>query len=345
MRSFTSSFDEHVPDASRVLHAPWVRTLILGGLLFLLFFVSWEGLWRARGFVPSLIDDAALWASARRSVGRDSVVVAGASKSLLGINPEIFAEASGGVRPVHLSIDGSHAAPVLKNLAEDNSFRGIVLFDLMESEIDGTTPPGKEDAYLQKYRQQNIFDRSEQWLRHRVQATFVFTKPEISPKHLWEGLRSGQMPKPFYLRMKPDRYARADYSQVDLRYLDEAGSSGPGKPLPPKLSTEEFLNRAAKLEEFVARIQERGGKVIYIRMPSSGKLWDAQEARYPKSVYWDALAGRTKAMTIHFRDYAELSQYQCPDWSHLDYRQAEDFTRNLVKVLIAKGVLPDNYAR
>jgi hypothetical protein len=344
VRSFTSSFNEHVPDASRILHAPWVRTLIFGALLFLLFFGAWEGVWRARGFSPSLIDDAALWASARRSVGRDSVVLVGASKSLLGINPQVFAEESGGVRPIHLSIDGSQAAPVLKNLAEDNSFRGIVLFDLMESEIDGTTPPGKENTYLQKYMQQNISDRAEQWLRHRVQATFVFPKPEIAPKHVWEGLRSGQLPQPFYLQMQPDRYARADYSKVDLRYLNRPGHST-GAPLPQGLSLEEFLNRTAKLEEYVARIQERGGRVIYLRMPSSGQLWEGQEARYPKSVYWDTLAGRTKALTIHFRDYAELSQYQCPDQSHLDYRQAEDFTRNLVRILISKGVLSNNHAR
>src|SRR5215213_3911555 len=163
VRSFTSSFDDHVPDAPRVLHAPWVRTCMLGCLSFLLFFCVWEGIWRMRGFTPSLIDDASLWASARRSVGSDSIVLVGASKTLLGINPAIFAETSG-VRPLQLAIDGSQAIPVLKNLAEDQSFRGVVLFDLMESEIDGTTPPGKEEKYLQEYGQQNISDRTEQWL-------------------------------------------------------------------------------------------------------------------------------------------------------------------------------------
>src|SRR5215210_306778 len=150
--SYTSSFDEHVPDAPRVLHASWLRTWALGCLLFLLFFCVWEGIWRARGFKPSLIDDPALWASARRSVGRSSVVLVGASKTLLGINPEVFAQTSG-VRPVQLAIDGSWAIPVLRNLAEDDGFRGVVLFDLMESELDGTTPSGKEETYLQKYRQ------------------------------------------------------------------------------------------------------------------------------------------------------------------------------------------------
>jgi hypothetical protein len=339
VRSFTSSFDEHVPDAPRILHAPWVHTWLLGSLLFLLFFCGWEGIWRMRGFTPSLIDDASLWASARRSVGPNSIVLVGASKTLLGINPEVFAQTSG-VRPLQLAIDGSQATPVLKNLAEDDSFRGIVLFDLMESEIDGTTPPGKEERYLQKYRQQNISDRTEQWLRHRLQANFVFMKPEISPAHVWEGLRSGHLPAPFYLQMQPDRYARADYSMIDPGSLHRGGNNSSGQKLPPGLSVEEFLRRTALLEEYVTRIQERGGRVIFIRMPSSGILWEAQEARYPKSTYWDAFAARTKAMTIHFKDYPELSQYELPDTTHLDYRQAETFTRDLARILMTKGVTP-----
>jgi hypothetical protein len=337
VRSFTSSFDEHVPDAPRVLHAPWVRTWMLGGLLFLLFFCVWEGVWRMRGFKPSLIDDASLWASARRSVGSDSIVLVGASKTLLGINPTVFAETSG-VRPVQLAIDGSQAIPVLRNLAEDESFRGVVLFDLMESEIDGTTPPGKEEKYLQEYRQQNLSDQIEQWLRHRVQANFVFMKPEIKPSRVWEGLSGGQMPAPFYLQMQPDRYARADYSMIDPAKLHGGGNNSSRQRLPPGLSAEEFLTRTARLEEYVARIQGRGGQVIFLRMPSSGILWEAQEARYPKSAYWNLFAARTKAMTIHFRDYPELSQYELPDTTHLDYRQAETFTRDLTRIIMAKGL-------
>jgi hypothetical protein len=337
VRSFTSSFNDHVPDAPRILHAPWVRTWTLFCLLFLLFFCAWEGAWRMRGFKPSLIDDESLWASERRSVGSDSFVLVGASKTLLGINPEVFARTSG-VRPVQLAIDGSQATPVLKNLAEDNSFRGTVLFDLMESEIDGTTTPGKEERYLQKYRQQNISDRTEQWLRHRLQSAFVFPKPELSPRHVWEGIRSGHLPAPFYLQIQPDRYARADYSTVDLTNFFKASNSS-GQRLPPGLSAEEFLTRTAALEQYVTRIQDRGGHVIFIRMPSSGRLWEAQEARYPKSVYWDAFAARTKAITIHFRDYPELSQYELPDTTHLDYRQAEVFTRDLARILMTKGML------
>jgi hypothetical protein len=62
------------------------------------------------------------------------------------------------------------------------------------------------------------------------------------------------------------------------------------------------------------------------------------EKNYPKKVYWDEFARRTRFATIHFADYAEL-QFECPDYSHLDMREASRFSIALAKILLEKGLV------
>ena len=72
-------------------------------------------------------------------------------------------------------------------------------------------------------------------------------------------------------------------------------------------------------------------------MPSSGVQWAHTERTLPKREYWDAFAARTRAATIHFKDYPELSQFECPDYSHLDARDVPAFTKALAGILQARG--------
>jgi hypothetical protein len=63
------------------------------------------------------------------------------------------------------------------------------------------------------------------------------------------------------------------------------------------------------------------------------------EKRYPKSKYWDQFAKMTNAVTIHFKDVPELSNFDCPDASHLDFRDAPRFTISLGNELRRLGVI------
>ena len=48
------------------------------------------------------------------------------------------------------------------------------------------------------------------------------------------------------------------------------------------------------------------------------------------------LAATTKASTINFADYRELSGYTCPEGSHLDSKDSPVFTRALARIIQAK---------
>jgi hypothetical protein len=41
----------------------------------------------------------------------------------------------------------------------------------------------------------------------------------------------------------------------------------------------------------------------------------------------------TGAPGIHFEDHTELSEFNCPEWSHLDGPDAAEFTRKLLPLV------------
>lgn len=112
-------------------------------------------------------------------------------------------------------------------------------------------------------------------------------------------------------------------------------------PPPPNLTQEEFekifkdnmesyLQRIAKA---VAAIQKRGGKVVFIRYPSTGKIRELEAQFTPRNLFWDQIIAVSGAPGIHFEDYAELSGFQCPEWSHLSKKDSILFTQNLMPIL------------
>jgi hypothetical protein len=108
------------------------------------------------------------------------------------------------------------------------------------------------------------------------------------------------------------------------------------QPNPPPLT--EQLH--AGVVKDVEAIRSRGGKVIFLRLPSTGKYLELEKERWPRAQHWETLLKATASPGVHFEDHAALSRFTCPEWSHLSVADAIVFTRELVNVLKEKSVLP-----
>ena len=80
--------------------------------------------------------------------------------------------------------------------------------------------------------------------------------------------------------------------------------------------------------------------MIFVRFPTSGQILEWEAARFPKAEYWDAWVARDQLTAVHFADYPALKDFNCPDGTHLDYRESSLFTTALVTILNEKGLLP-----
>lgn len=173
-----------------------------------------------------------------------------------------------------------------------------------------------------------------------VQSSFVFVHPNLQlRKALEERLSSGEWPGPRFVRVLPDRGRLGHYRALNAwrKTLERYTRKKHRRDRPdPKTS----LEGLRPFDVVASKIAARGGEVIYVRLPTSGPIWELDERFYPKADYWDRFANEARAPTLHFRDVPTLADAQCVDGSHLDVRDAPRFTGLLLDELVAWGWLP-----
>lgn len=335
MPSSTSSSDARLPGGrSR-------RILAAGLTLVLAMSAAYELVLRARGFLPSINDDVQLWSLTRSEVGRDDsdeVVLIGASRSQADIDGPSFASLFNGRKPRQLAIAGASPIPVLDDLARDESFKGLVICDVMPiyffTGLQWQTGIGAE--YVAYARNERPWDRAATRLRLVLQSHLALRAPDVTPS-------PGFLLQLLGLRPLARQHTRVDanrYTHIDRRpeevsretIVSLARETGETQPV----GQERLDHDLELLNAAVRRIQHRGGRVVFTVLPVSGLRREAEERRFPRAEFWDKFASRIDAPTIHFADYAELSGFVCHDGSHLTIREAPAFTRSFVPILKAK---------
>jgi hypothetical protein len=323
----------------RIPSAPYGKLWGLVLLLVLLFGGLVELFLRHEGYMKSNTDDKVLWGMEFDKVRRNDVDVAvvGASRVQLGLQVDHFEERSG-CSVANISINGGNATPVLKYIAEKTDFSGYVIVSTYAEHIMNPSFPPKTEQWLSWYdhifltggRVNLIFNKT---LLNFFQSKVVFFSSNVSlipKKHL------------NYLRVMPSRSIRAYYrerlTEDEQRQLRERwGDPDEGLKAGEEMVEAWRLN-CSELRKLVSLIQKRGGRVIFIRFPTTGLCGSLFDMKYPREQYWDSLSDLTGATTIHFKDIPSLVSMVCPDGSHLNYDDSLIMTDELVEQLGRLGL-------
>jgi hypothetical protein len=328
----------HVP-MRQVPGGRWVLTWLVTGVLFVGAVVGLEVGVRAHGYKPSINEDAYSWALERPRASDGShktVAILGASRILLAFSPSAFREKLPGLSFVQLAYQSTAPVGSLRDLALDADFRGIALVDITEAQFWPTNWHVQDDlieAYHRGWRASGQL--AERWLTTQVQSKVAVLAVD-GLRVLDSLVDDGTFPPPPYTTTYPDRTKFADYDLVDAERKRRIRLQRLGPPTPA--DPEQWLGYALAQEMFVALIQSRGGKVVYVRMPTCDERWATDEARMPKAQFWDRLAGMSRATMVHFKDFPSLSRFECPDTSHIDSKDGPAFTRALIDILVERGV-------
>jgi hypothetical protein len=111
------------------------------------------------------------------------------------------------------------------------------------------------------------------------------------------------------------------------------------------LSNKNPPEREATTNFFVAdakKFMERGGNLILVRCPSSGWIKGGENKFLSREEFWEPLVKSSKANAYHFEDFDQFKNLECPEWSHLSAPDARFFTTEIVKIMIADGVLTNS---
>lgn len=278
------------------------------------------------------------------------IVITGASRAQLGLDPDVFEREVAGSEAVMLAVDGSSCLPVLEDIAARTEFRGLLVCSFHptiwirhEDEI--------QQDYTDHYRR--LYESGEwvnacldQWLAGELQSRLAFATGRYPDQLIHDLILTGSLPAHNYIHMRASRHREAEYHSMPEGWLEEHRRNRVARVLTSLSTASDPEPRIARRDEVLPRlvriatlIRERGGRVVFVTMPTTAESREHARLIWPRELFWDRLS-TAGLLTVHFEDYPSLSHFDCPDTSHLNCDDAVEFTRSLIEILRQKNLLP-----
>lgn len=322
-------------------------------LLTLTFIIMWELYWRSKGFEIAYNDDEALWADRRAEIYEPidkATVFIGASRIKFDLDIPTWKKLTG-ENAVQLSIVGSNSRPLLNDLANDPNFKGKLIIDITEplffSGKGREVMPKKAIAFYNKYSPSQKFSSYTSYI---LESNFVFLDYErFSIDALLKDLQFKNrdkvrsrpvFPKDFGLTLPTRQSYMSDRFLSDTSLINQqiqAWIQAGAMDKTPGVKGDTLRNIFKEVKTAIDKIESRGGKIMFVRTPSSGGYLEKENAVYPRNEYWDQLLAITNKEGIHFSDYPETAHFICPEWSHLSSKDAILYTKALADQLKQKN--------
>jgi hypothetical protein len=312
---------------------------------------SWEFYLRKKGFETTFNDDPALWTHQRDKVYQPadkSTVFIGSSRIKFDLDIPTW-ESITGDQAVQLACVGSTPLPVLENLANDPQFKGRLIVDVTEGLFFSTSP---QNAYrpvdnMKYFKERTPAQRASFYINSLLESKFVFLDKE------WLSLNAclGNMP----LNDRPGVYNfhgfPADFGRVKFtrqEYMTDKFTADTLLQNKVKAIWASFIKMSKeppasggkldsilnRVKNAVDKIRARGGQVLFVRTPSSGPYYHMGESKvFAREKYWDRILSTTNSPGIHFADYPAISNFICPEFSHLSQPDAVVFTKEFIRIL------------
>jgi hypothetical protein len=350
MRSSISNSDFVRPIPS----IPWRGITVVVVLVVIAAAMAWEAYVRSIGYGPTLNDTEDLWVQARRRVKPESIVIVGDSRPVFDLDLDEL-EKGLGKRPIQLALPGSCAYPVLANLTNDESFHGTIICSIVPGMFFAPAGPLLEtsEKALARLQKQTLAQRASHHLGMFLEEHVAFLKQEdLTLDRLLGNLpipnRSNALvpPRfpPYFQTVDRERQARmiekcADPNGELACRIQQIWLPLFTPPPPPTFVPKEvFMANMGKAIEArfhdtvqaVAKLQSRGGRIVFVRFPNSGGLKALEDRLNPRAHEWERLLNDTKVPGIYYEDFPELSSFNCPEWSHLAAGDSVEFTKRLV---------------
>ena len=281
------------------------------------------------------------WANERARSAQAPVAIVGDSRILFDTNFDRF-ERLTGIRPLQLAIHGTSARTLLKDVADNKAFHGLLIVGMADTMF--FQPFDGYGGYIhQRKRFLSPAKEASQAIDHVLQRRLAF-------------LDSSYRLSVVAARLDPGFRAGADGPYDDVWKLAEIGEHRQTSMWPRILTDARLRGHAryawkgfkedkpfadaqirkglAEAATAVATIRARGGDVVFVRPPSDRHLRVNEEAAIPKAKGWAALLRVTHSVGVHNDDLpTPVNNLLLPEWSHLSKACAVVFTDAYVRRL------------
>jgi hypothetical protein len=325
------------------------KAALLMLLLVSITLVSWEIHLRNKGFTTFIYDDPALWAHSRDMVYEPidkATVFIGSSRIKFDLDIDTW-ENNTGDHAIQLACVGSTPLPVLHDLANDKKFKGKLVVDVTEGlffALAGADHRPKEN--MKYFYERTPAQRASFHINHVLESQLVFLDKEwLSLGAMTQQLPTHDRPGVYNFKGFPPDFGRVNFNRQE--YLTDKFASDTslqnivkgiwasfGRAFrQPPISGAPLDSILSVVKTDVDKIKARGGKILFVRTPSSGGYSMAEKMGFPREKYWNRLLATTNCPGIHYSDHQSLNHFICPEDSHLSLSQAKDFTMGFIKIL------------
>jgi hypothetical protein len=320
----------------------WVAAWCFALLICVAAAAGYEAYLRGMKYFPMVQDDADLWSMQLDVVKAHprAVVLLGASRIEYGVDPVLLSHELGGCTVSMLAVNGAYPLAVLRMLADDDRFAGLAIVGIDARGLSRSNWD-MQLGFVEHYKHRwTLARRIHRELLTRIQRSLVLASSRFSAVSLLQKLAEGHaLPvNNYYYLIRENRSGAIDYRRSDTpairaaRVADLAASYRQSTPPDP----EAWHRDLAPIHDWVRRIEQHGGRVVFFREPVGGESLALDEANYPRSLYWDAFARESPGTVVDFRDLPDFTGLELPDTSHIDGTDVPRFTAALARVL--KGV-------
>jgi hypothetical protein len=329
----TSNSNERIPEA------PWAKIWSVAIVTIVFSVLIWNISWSLRGAYPAPKDTPQFWQQHRNVIkpnDKNVHILIGSSRILAGIDQDVFREELN-VSPVQLGVNGLSSYSTLEHFANDVNFRGTIIAEISEL---GFSKEEYKERGLNLWT--NFNERKYSWsayIYHKQHFfSYVIATPNLGetiPEMLRNTFSSDGLKRnvnmqsdrstPYY-RKFIDKGRNLSIKKRNIREIQDLETDDQNYQ-------EIFLESINKMEEFVIKINARGGKVIFVKFPISGELKIEDKKAFPREKFWNVFARQTAARTINFEDYPSLAKFTCIDGSHLAAEDMTEFTKNLIHII------------
>jgi hypothetical protein len=329
-----------------------LRACILTFLLATICMASLEMYWRGRGFTSTFNDDKILWANKRKEIytpATDATVIVGGSRIKFDFDVPTWEKLTG-EKAIQLAILGTPGRLVLRDLANDENFRGKVIIDVADAQFFSFPDSAQRDRLAREalgyYYDETPAQRVSASINYFLESKLVFLEEgKFSLTSFLGKLKITNRPG---VNVSPSTFTPEEFgvsnfnrqSWITPMFLADPRlqkkqkdfwTRGIKRASPIKGDTlHTFLEQTKKA---IDKIRARGGMVAFVRPPSDGDYIEMESRLYPREKYWDYLLEYTNTPGIHYADYPATANLICAEWSHLTLDGAETYTTQLVKIL------------
>jgi hypothetical protein len=268
------------------------------------------------------------------------VALVGSSRSLFDVSSAELSREMG-LEPeacANLGVRASSPLPGFEAITRDSGFNGLLVVEVFPSTVFGNSQHGRGQLVAEQVDPRFAYARVESDMLKAAAHNLAFLNGSARPL---EGLAAVQLGIRGKWQFQQFGSLRGVAQSGTERWtpLDTSGASIESLETNEKYfarfeATMGKARTSAEFDELLDAFQHsaeecraRGGLVVFVFPPISGLVRDAVEKRFPRSAYWDRLAKRFGKCALHYSDFPETRNLQCPDGSHLNKEAALIYSR------------------